>query len=315
VGVVSLKSRKSDASGDDAAAPAKAERTTITPTPGAAQPPRERVRRAKRSDRAITGEVVERSSRPAKATALPPIAGTGLLRLGFTGMIFLASATTAAGAALMTMLWLQHRDSGVLTTDVDRVWDLFEYLQMIERLVAFAIVPIALGWLVLATLNVRRATGQRRNPVAAAAAFLVGVAGMWYIGAEMVAPADGDWVDVAVGIVFQSVLVALVLLVLERLAEAAEARRRGLHLSAIVGIVYLAHLQTFGGLSNTEATDDPTKWGMLAVYLVIGALIQTVGALAASEAGRAIESGSQHRYELRHRFGESVLAQAAADRG
>jgi hypothetical protein len=36
-----------------------------------------------------------------------------------------------------------------------------------------------------------------------------------------------------------------------------------------------------------------------------------LGALSANEAARSIEEGTTHRYELRHRFGESLLAQAA----
>jgi hypothetical protein len=77
--------------------------------------------------------------------------------------------------------------------------------------------------------------------------------------------------------------------------------------------VYLAHLQGLGGVSNIERTDDPTEWAMLGIYLVIGALIQALGALAVNEAARAVETGTQHRFDLRSRFGESVLAQAALD--
>lgn len=300
-------SRKSDApESEGAAAAVKASRTTITPIPGVETAGQERTRRSMRHER------VERPSRPALTTAREPIAGARALRIGFTGMIFLASAATAAGAVLMLLLWMQHRDSGVLTTQIDRAWELFDHLRTIERLVAFAIVPITLGWIVLATLNVRRATGERRNPFVAGGAFLAGVIGIWFVGAEMVATAE-DWVGTTVGIVFQSVFVALVLLSMERLAESAEARRRGLHVTAVMAIVYLAHLQGLGGVSNLERTEDPERWGMLGAYLVIGALIQALGALAANEAARAIEDGSTHRYELRSRFGESLLAQAALD--
>lgn len=300
-------SKKSDAPETDGAdAPTKATRTSITPNPGVETAGQERARRSMRHQK------VERPSRASLTTAREPIAGTRALRIGFTGMIFLASAATAAGAVLMLLLWMQHRDSGVLTTQVDRAWELFDHLRTIERLVAFAIVPVTLGWIALATLNVRRATGQRRNPLVAAGAFLVGIIGIWFIGAEMVATAE-DWIGRSVGIVFQTVFVALVLLSLERLAEAAEARRRGLHVTAIMAVVYLAHLEGLGGVSNIERTDDPERWGLLGAYLVIGALIQALGALAANEAARAIEDGSAHRYELRSRFGESLLAQAALD--
>jgi hypothetical protein len=298
VGVLSVISKKSDAlESDGVGAAAKASRTTITPTPGVTTAGQERTRRSMRHDK------VERPSRPSLTTAREPIAGARALRIGFAGMIFLASAATAAGAVLMLLLWMQHRDSGVLTTQIDRAWELFDHLRTIERLMAFAIVPMTLGWIVLATLNVRRATGERRNPLVAAGAFLAGVVGIWFVGAEMIATAE-DWVGTAVGIVFQTIFVALVLLSLERIAESAEARRRGLHVTAVMAVVYLAHLQGLGGVSNIERTDDPERWGLLGAYLVIGALIQ---------AARGIEEGSTHRYELRSRFGESLLSQAALD--
>ena len=39
--------------------------------------------------------------------------------------------------------------------------------------------------------------------------------------------------------------------------------------------------------------------------------MMVLGTLAANEAARAIEEATDHRYELRHRFGEALLAQAA----
>jgi hypothetical protein len=39
-------------------------------------------------------------------------------------------------------------------------------------------------------------------------------------------------------------------------------------------------------------------------------LIQVLGTLAANEAARAIEDATEHRYQLRHRFGEALLEQA-----
>jgi hypothetical protein len=74
--------------------------------------------------------------------------------------------------------------------------------------------------------------------------------------------------------------------------------------------VYLAQMQFLGGVSTVEQTADPTEWGRLGAYLVIGALLQVLGSLAANEAARAIEDGTGHRFRLRQRFGESLLAQA-----
>ena len=78
--------------------------------------------------------------------------------------------------------------------------------------------------------------------------------------------------------------------------------------------MYIAHLQGLGGLSTIDKTTDPDKWGKLGAYLLIGGLIEVLGTLSANEAARAIEEGTEHRYQLRHRFGESLLAQAVRSR-
>ena len=53
-----------------------------------------------------------------------------------------------------------------------------------ETIVAFAVVPLATAWAALATLNVRRATARRCNPVIAALSIPAAVAGVWAIGAS-----------------------------------------------------------------------------------------------------------------------------------
>lgn len=254
---------------------------------------------------------VEVAGKPARelASALPPHPGARVLRLSLAGMLFGLSMLTLGGAVLMLLLWQQYRSSGVLTTQVDRAWDLFGNLRVVERLLAFALVPVSLSWTAIATLNARRATGQRRSVVVPLVALAVGIAGVWILGAELVAPAD-DWLDRTVGYVLQAVAIAIPLLAFERVAEIAEARRRPMHVTFVLAIAFVVVLQEMGGLSTIERTDDSAEWGMLGVRLVILALIQALGALAANEAARAIEDGSLHRYDLRSRFGESVLHQA-----
>ncbi len=224
-------------------------------------------------------------------------------------MLFGLSLLTLGGAVLMLLLWQQDRDAGVLTTQAERAWNLFGDLGSVERLLAFAIVPVVLAWSVLATFNVRRATGQRRSPVIPAVALAAAIGGVWYLGAELVVPAE-DWIDRSIGYGLQTIAIVLPLLAFERIAEVAEARRRPLHVTTFLAITFVIVLQEMGGLSTVTATDDSTEWGMLGVKLVILALIQALGALAANEAARAIEDGTQHRYGLRSRFGESVLHQA-----
>ena len=95
---------------------------------------------------------------------------------------------------------------------------------------------------------------------------------MWFIGSTQVADAEGP-ITKGVGIAIQAAFLAIPLIALERVAEAAEARHRPLRATYVIAVVYLAHLQGLGGLSTIEETTDPEKWGRLGAYLLIGGLI------------------------------------------
>ena len=277
-------------------------KTTITPAPGTQVPAAEPARRSLRERWAARshGEL---------AAAEEPFA-VGSLRLVLATMLAALCLLTVAGAVLVLLLWQQDRASGVLTTQLERTWDLFEALRVVERWFAIALLPVATAWIAVAAVNIRRATGIRRSPLVAALSLPVGVLGAWLIGRELVADAD-DWVGRASGFVLQAIFLAIPLLALLRLAQAAEARHRPLRVAYVVGVVHLAQVQFLAALSTADQASPPEEWGRLGAYLIIGALIQVLGALSANEAARSIEEGTDHRYELRHRFGESLLAQAA----
>jgi hypothetical protein len=283
-------------------------RTTITPAPGTVVPTDE-----KPTKPSIRERLAGSRQHGDLTTALEPMPGPSLLRLVMCTLLSVICLLTILGSVLMLLLWQQDRDSGVLSTDVDRTWDIFDMLREIERWVAIAVIPIAVAWIVLATINVRRATGQRRNPIVAGGSLLVGLGGVWFVGSTLVADADGPLAR-AVGIALQAAFLAIPLMALERVAEAAEARHRPLRATYIIGVVFLAQLQGLAGLSTTDPTNNPEDWGKLGAYLLIAGLIQVLGTLSANEAGRAIEEATDHRYQLRHRFGEALLAQALRPR-
>src|SRR5690606_17996770 len=124
-------------------------------------------------------------------------------------------------------------------TQLDRTWDLFDTLRDVERWVAFGALAVAVAWILLATINVRRATGHRRNPVVAGASLLVGTTGAWFIGDQIVDRAD-DWPGEVAGFVLQLVFLAIPLLALERVAMSAEARHGALRSTFVFAAVYLA---------------------------------------------------------------------------
>lgn len=283
-------------------------RTTITPAPGtvverAAVDSPKKIRIFDRLGTRAHGDLT---------AAEAPFPGSHILRLIMSVLLSALCLLTVGGAILVLLLWQQDRASGVLTSQLERTWDIFDILRRVERLVAFAVLPVATAWIALASINVKRATGIRRNPIVAAASLPIGAIGAWYVGREIVAVAD-DWVGEASGVVLQAIFLAVPLLALLRVAQAAEARNRPIRATFVVSVGYIVGLQFLGGLSTVDQQSPSEDWGRLGAYLIIGALMQVLGTLSANEAARAIEDGSDHRYELRHRFGESLLAQAARD--
>jgi hypothetical protein len=276
-------------------------RTTITQVP---------VRSHGESRWTRTVDRVRGVQRGDRAPAKEPIPGISQLRLVMSLLLSALCLLTVGGAILLLLLWRQSRDSGLLTTQLDRTWELLDAMQEIERWLAFSVVPVATAWIAMAAVNVGRATGQRRNAVVAALSLPIAIAGAWFVGREMVAGSD-DAVTRGAGWALQFAILALPVIFLERIATTAEARHRPLRATYLIAGAYLAQLQFLGGLSTIDPADTQDDWGRTGAYLLIGALLQVLGSLSANEAARAIEEGTQHRYQLRSRFSESLLSQAA----
>jgi len=279
-------------------------KTTISPAPGTEVPDEQPPRRSPFDLFHNRGPDTDELAPPEE-----PLAAGVKLRILTAVLLSILCLLTFAGAVLILLLWQQDRASGVLTTQLERTWNLFDGLRIVERWLAFAVLPVASLWIAVATVNVRLATGIRRNPVVAALSLPVGVLGAWYVGGELVAEAD-DWIGRGSGFLLQAVFLAAPLLALLRIAQAADSRTRALRVTYVVSVVYVGQLQFLGGLSNVDQSSPAEEWARLGSYLVIGGLIQVLGALSANEAARAIEDGTVNRFQLRSRFGESLLAQA-----
>ncbi|HUF99931.1 MAG TPA: hypothetical protein VMM60_17530 [Ilumatobacter sp.] len=245
---------------------------------------------------------------PRHATPLEPFGLVRVARAVYATGLSVLCLLTVGGAIVMLLAWQQERSSGVLlSTQLERLWDLFDLLAAIERIVAFATLGFATFWVVMATWNLNRATGKGLHPVVAAASLLVGVFGVWIVGDQLVGEADNNLAK-AGGIAVQAVCLVLPLLALQRVALASEAKHQSVRFSFVLAIAYLALLESLGALSTIDRTTEIDGWGRTGANLVIVVLVQALGALAANEAGRAIEEGTQNRYDIRHRFGESLLA-------
>ncbi len=285
---------------------AKAHKTTIAPAPDGEttveQAPAPK--RASWSPRSLFRGGADRLAEPQA-----PLAGTSVLRTILTSMLSLLCLLTVGGAILLLLLWQQERDTGVLSTQLDRTWELFGLLRTAERWLAFAVVPVAMAWIFFAVLNVRRASGRRPNPVIAMLSLPAGLGGAWYVGRELIDTSD-DVATTAAAFVLQSVFILVPLVILLRVAVAAEARHAPMRAAAFLGIALMGIIQFLGALSTVDENSGSGEWGLLGAYMIIAALTQVLGVLAANEGARAIEEGTEHRYQLRSRFGESVLAQA-----
>lgn len=242
---------------------------------------------------------------PARA----PLGAVAWVRVVLAVLMGAMCLLTAGGALLMLMAWRQAEVDGLATGQTERLWDVWGVLADVERHVAFGALAVAMLWVVLATVNVRRGTANKRNPVFAAVALPVGAFGAWMVADRIVVPAEVWW-QTAYGLALEAMFIALPILALERIADAAEARHRPLRVLWVTAVGYLVTLQTLGALSTIDRTTDLDEWSRGAAFLMIATLLEMVAALAANEACRALEEGTQHRYELRHRFGEAVIAQA-----
>lgn len=249
-----------------------------------------------------------RRPRPEVMPARAPLGAVAWVRVVLAVLMGAMCLLTAGGALLMLMAWRQAEVDGLATGQTERLWDVWGVLADVERHVAFGALAVAMLWVVLATVNVRRGTANKRNPVFAAVALPVGAFGAWMVADRIVVPAEVWW-QTAYGLALEAMFIALPILALERIADAAEARHRPLRVLWVTAVGYLVTLQTLGALSTIDRTTDLDGWSRGAAFLMIATLLEMVAALAANEACRALEEGTQHRYELRHRFGESVLMQ------
>jgi hypothetical protein len=254
----------------------------------------------------VTAPQRSADSLPAK----PPLSGSSQLRAALTLGLWLLVLATLSGGVLLLMLWQQDRSVGVLTVQVQRVWDLLQVVRRAETVIAAATVLVAMAWIVLATLNVCRVSARRRYPVVVALTLPAALANVWIIGDMIVAESESVRGEIA-GMALQALVLAVPLVSLEYVANAVGARRNPFRASYVLGVALVVHLQVLAGLSTVDDLSDPERWGLLAAHLILGALLQVLFALAVIEGCRSFDEAADHRYSARRSFAETVLTDAA----
>jgi hypothetical protein len=195
----------------------------------------------------------------------------------------------------MFMFWLETRDGGLLPSEGRRAWDAIAVLHDGARVIGFALVVLASIWTFVAVANVRMASGRRRNPIIAAASWPAVAFGFWAL-------ADRFVVDQAIGVMIlgfaaQAVVLYVPFFLLERAADAVDARRTPLRIAYLAGVVLVVYLQALGGLTTIQESPD-ADFGRLAGFLALGALLQALSTLAVTEACRTIEVATQYETDL-----------------
>lgn len=218
------------------------------------------------------------------------IPGDDLVRLGIVTLLAGLALLTIVGAAVMFLFWREASDGLLLPSQRERAWDAFSRLHAAARFVGFSLIALVTVWTFMAVANVRMASGRRRNPFVAAAAWPIAAAGVWMLADRLV---EDQTAGVAiVGFAAQAALLYLPFLLLERAADAVDARRTPLRITYVFGVVLLVFVQALGGLSTIDETIDPTRLGRLAGFLALGAMVQLLSTLAVTEACRVIETAT-----------------------
>lgn len=221
------------------------------------------------------------------------------LRLALVTSIAAIALLSLVGAIVMFLFWRESNSGLLLPSQSDRAWDALIRLQAVERYIAIVSVAIAMIWSLVNVYNVRIASGRRRNPLIAAAAWPVAGAGLWVVGQQV---NDTSEAEVLVAVFFvQAGIAYLPFFFIERAATAIGARRSPVRIVYALGVVMLVYVHGLGGLSTLGDVAETDRFGQIAAYLALGALILLLSTLAVTEASSAITDACEHEAE-HHNF-------------
>jgi hypothetical protein len=202
---------------------------------------------------------------------------------------------SVVGATVMLMFWMEADDGNLTPSQRTRAWDALDALHEASRVLAAAIIGLTMLWTFVAVLNVRRASGRRRNPLLAALAWPAAAAGIWVLADRFVVDSSND--RIVLGFVLQALVLWVPFHLLERSADAVGARRTPLRITYMFGVVLLVHIQGLGGLSTLDQATASDRFGHLAGYLALGALVQLMATMAVTDGCSSISDAAEHEAE------------------
>lgn len=238
--------------------------------------------------RALRTDVRPRVERdPRRRVRLVP--GARMVGLSMTIAVAALTLISVVSALVMFLFWREASDGALLPAQRQRAWDALGSLQDLERLVAIGAVGVAAVWAFVLVLNVRLATGYRRNPFFASLAWPAAASAIWWIADRY---SNDEVGELVLRFVLQIAVLYIPFFLLERAAIVVGARRSPLHLAYGIAVVLLVHLQGLGGLSSLVEDTEVDRFGRIAAYLVLAALLELMAAVTVPEASAMIEDAT-----------------------
>ncbi len=214
------------------------------------------------------------------------VPGADILRLALMTAVSALTLVSIVGALVMFLFWRESGDGTLLPSQRDRAWTALGGLQTLERMLAIGLVAVATIWSFISVLNARIASGRRRNPILAAAAWPASAYAIWRLGIRL---EDTDAVVEALVLYALQVFALFIpFFLLERAALAVGARRGPLRLTFAIAAVLLVHIQGLGGLPTIVEVTEIDRFGRLAGYLALAALLQLIATIAITDASHIV---------------------------
>lgn len=226
------------------------------------------------------------------------IPGADLLRGALVALASALALVSIVGALVMFLFWREAQDGIVPPVQRGRAWDALAALRDIERVLAAGVVALAVVWTLVVVANIRLATGRRRNPFLAAAAWPAAAWGVIWLAQRT----DGAEVSEVVWIFLgQAVVTAVPFFLLSRAAISVGGQVGPIRMVWLLVAVLIVHLQGLGGLSTIGVENDLDRFGTLAGYLSLAALVELIAVIALSESSRILVDGARTERD-KHNF-------------